>query len=158
MDQCRVCVDLSPYEHMKHGRKKGQTLHQVTTIELLKEIGTQVMKTLGSGHPERVYHRAMITALNKKKVPHRSEVLSPIYFMGEIVGVGRCDLVLEGIAVEIKANARHPRKALPQLRKYICNLSRTEKRRYSGLIINFNQKTCGVQTWFAQGFTPCKSE
>lgn len=116
-------------------------------MAMAREAAIHVMKELGSGHSERVYHRAMITALNKRRIAHRSEVLSPIYFMGEMVGVGRCDLVIQGVAVEIKANTKHPRKALPQLRKYTWSLSKTEKRPFVGLIINFNQKTNAVQTW-----------
>jgi len=114
-------------------------------ITILRAEAARVMKTLGVGHSERVYHRAMITALNKRKVAHRSEVLSPIYFMGETVGVGRCDLVINRVAVELKANTRHPRRSLPQLRKYIWSLSKTEKKTFSGIIINFNQKTRMVQ-------------
>ena len=116
-------------------------------VGFIQKMACTVMKALGVGHSERVYHRAMITALNKSRTPHRSEVLSPIYFMGETVGVGRCDLVIQGFAIEIKANTRHPRKALPQLRKYVWSLSKTEKRPYAGIIVNFNQKNRAVQTW-----------
>ena len=114
-------------------------------VNALQGHARRVMKTLGKGHSERVYHRAMITSLNKEGVLHRSEVLAPIYFMNEVVGVGRCDLVVGGLVVEIKANALHPSKASSQLQKYTWSLSRTEKRSFTGVIINFNQKTGGVQ-------------
>lgn len=130
---------------MKHGTHKRKTGPRM--VGFIENMARSVMRALGPGHSERVYHRAMITSLNKAKTPHRSEVLSPIYFMGETVGVARCDLVVRGFAVEIKANTRHPRKALPQLRKYIWSLSKTEKRPYAGIIINFNQKTRAVQAW-----------
>jgi len=105
------------------------------------------MSTLGKGHAERVYHRALITGLNAKRIPHRSEVLTPVYFMGEVVGMGRCDLVLGELAVEIKANRQNPQKASAQIKKYTMNLSQAEQRRYTGVVINFNQKQGGAQVW-----------
>ena len=49
----------------------------------LKGQSEYVMKILGIGHRESVYHRALITALNKAGISHRSEVACPIWFMGE---------------------------------------------------------------------------
>ncbi len=105
-----------------------------------------VMRSLGKGHRESVYHRAMIVSLNRAGVLHRSEVLSPIYFKGELVGVGRCDLVIGGLVVEIKANTLPPRKAVSQLQKYTKHLGKAERRVYRGLILNFNQKLGVPQT------------
>lgn len=104
------------------------------------------MKSLGTGYSENVYHRALITSLNRAGVPHRSEVQAPIYFKREIVGTGRCDLVIGPLIVEIKANRQPPTRVMPQLRKYAISLSRAERRQYRGIIINFNQKTGRVQT------------
>jgi GxxExxY protein len=112
----------------------------------LRGHAVAVMQQLGKGHRERVYHRAMITSLNQAGVQHRSEVPAPLYCMGEVVGVGRCDLVIGSLVVEIKANAQPPRCALSQLRKYTQNLGRAERRRYRGVIVNFNQNTGAVQT------------
>ena len=123
-----------------------------TTAAIVKKHALHIMKTLGKGHSERVYHRAMITSLNKAKVPHRSEVLSPIFFMGEVVGMGRCDLVIRDTAVEIKANALPPRSAIPQLRKYTQSLAKIEnKKNFFGLIINFNQRTGRTDTLWTNG-------
>lgn len=114
--------------------------------EALRGHACAVMRELGKGHRERVYHRAMITSLNQAGVHHRSEVPSPLYCMGEVVGVGRCDLVIGDLIVEIKANTLHPSKVLSQLQKYTQNLGRAEHRRYRGVILNFNQETGAVQT------------
>ena len=103
------------------------------------------MRVLGKGHTERVYHRAMITSLNRELVPHRSEVLAPIYFMREVVGFGRCDLIVGKLVVEFKANGRHPSKVSPQLQKYLDSLSVAERRRYTGVVLNFNQQSGRVQ-------------
>lgn len=115
------------------------------TMRILRDAAKQVMKTLGKGHTERVYHRAMITYLNKKGTAHRSEVLAPIYFLGEVVGFGRCDLIIQNMVVELKANVRCPSQCSPQLRKYISSMSATERTRFKGVIINFNQRSGAVE-------------
>lgn len=116
------------------------------TISKIRDHALHVMKKLGKGHSERVYHRALITLFNRVGVLHRSEVLTPIYFMDEMVGMGRCDLVVGNLAIEIKANSLHPSKATSQLHKYTCGLARAERRNMTGVIVNFNPKTGGVQT------------
>lgn len=100
-----------------------------------------MIKALGKGHSERVYHKAMITHFNRKRVMHRSEVIAPIVYLGEVVGFGRCDIVIGNLVVEFKANARCPKKTSPQLQKYLDSLTKGERRRFHGLVINFNQKT-----------------
>jgi GxxExxY protein len=117
------------------------------STELLHRHAKRVMMALGKGHSERVYHRAMITSLNRQGVLHRSEVISPIYFMGEVVGFGRCDLIIDDLIVEFKANIRAPSAASTQLKKYIESQQATEKRQFHGVVINFNQKTGGVDLW-----------
>lgn len=114
-------------------------------VESIRGHAVNVMKTLGKGHSERVYHKAMITSLNKKRIFHRSEVLAPIYFMGEVVGVGRCDLVVGDLVVEIKANSSPPETASAQLQKYTKSLARVEGREFTGIVVNFNQRTGTVQ-------------
>jgi GxxExxY protein len=125
--------------------KKTVSMHTLT-VKGLQDHAIRVMKSLGKGHTERVYHRAMITSLNKDGIRHRSEVQAPIFFMNEIVGTGRCDLVVGDLVVEIKANTMPPSSAASQLWKYTYSLARAEQCRYSGVILNFNQKTGVVQT------------
>lgn len=115
------------------------------SMRVIREAAKQVMDALGKGHSERVYHRALITLLNRKGVAHRSEVLTPIYFLGEVVGVGRCDLVIQNLVIELKAVNRCPITFSPQLRKYMINMGATERKRFNGIIINFNQKTGMVE-------------
>ena len=119
------------------------------------------MHVLGTGHSERVYHRALATSLGRTPIQFRSEVVTPIMYMGECVGTGRADLVLQGrqkgardmardLAVEIKANAKRPSQASGQLRKYLESLRRVEKRECAGVVINFNQST-GEVDWHVEG-------
>jgi GxxExxY protein len=100
-----------------------------------------VMRVLGTGHRENVYHRALITALNKAGIQHRSEVACPIWFMGECVGFGRADLVIDDVIIEIKANKSAPHKTSQQLEKYIVSLSQSERRCFQGIVVNFNQNS-----------------
>lgn len=72
------------------------------TVDLLRRMSQEVFQSLGVGHSERVYHRGMIAVLNSNRIFHRSEVTAPIYMHDEVVGVGRADLVVGKIAVEIK--------------------------------------------------------
>ena len=104
------------------------------------------MKVLGVGHKESVYHKALVTSLNRAGVAHRSEVVTPIMFMGECVGVGRADLVFGDCVVEIKANSRCPQRASGQLRKYMESLVKVERHASMvGVILNFNQVTGDVE-------------
>lgn len=127
-------------------KKRAQT---PSTAQSLRGHAIKVMRALGKGHSERVYHRAMITSLNRQRVHHRSEVIAPIYFMGEVVGFGRCDIVIGDLVVEFKANMRRPSGASPQLRKYMESQRATTKRKFRGLIVNFNQRTGTVEMLFA---------
>ena len=116
----------------------------VLAIDILKGHARHVMRVLGMGHRERIYHNALITALNRRGIPHRSEVACPIWFMGECIGVGRADLVIGDLIVEIKANKLPPTETSAQLRKYIQSLTRSERREFRGVVVNFNQKTGAV--------------
>ena len=128
---------------------------QCSLVQTLKQHASEAMSALGKGHTERVYHRAMITSLNRKLIPHRSEVITPICYLGEVVGFGRCDIVIGNLAVEFKANKRRPSKASPQLCKYLESLSTTGRTRYKGVVVNFNQRTGAVEV-HQQGVTARK--
>jgi len=104
-----------------------------------------VMKVLGVGHRENIYHKALSTSLNKSHIAHRSEVITPIMFMGECIGVGRADIVLDGVVVEIKAVSKCPSRTSGQIRKYMESLAKIEKTPCSGVVINFNQNSGKVE-------------
>ena len=130
--------------------------------QALREHAQEVMAVLGKGHSERVYHRAMITSLNRRQVPHRSEVITPIFFMGEVVGFGRCDILIGNLVVEFKANMRCPIKTSPQLQKYMESLRKTQKggtkKGLVGLVVNFNQRTGRVDMHHEQPKSKIKKE
>ena len=110
-------------------------------MEVLKGQARHVMHCLGRGHREAVYHAALVTALNHHQVLHRSEVPCPIWFMGQCIGMGRADLVIQDMVVEIKANKSPPEETSAQLQKYLQSLSKAEHKEFRGVVINFNQKS-----------------
>ena len=116
----------------------------VGAIDVLRGQANHVMRCLGKGHNERIYHNALITALNRRGVMHRSEVACPIWFMGECIGMGRADLVIDDVIVEIKANRLPPKETSAQLQKYLSSLAKAERRTFRGVVLNFNQKSGGV--------------
>lgn len=115
--------------------------------EVIRGQANHVMRCLGTGHTESVYHRALITAMNRAGVGHRSEVACPFVYMGECVGMGKADLVIDDVIVEIKANKLPPKETSPQLQKYVVSLSRAEKRNFKGMVLNFNQKSGSVDIY-----------
>jgi GxxExxY protein len=113
-------------------------------MEILKSSCRHIMRTLGTGHREAVYHAALITALNKARVFHRSETVCAITYLGETVGYGKADLILDDLVVELKATTRPPAESSGQLKKYVQSLTRSEQRPFRGVVINFNQRTTKV--------------
>ena len=103
---------------------------------------SRVMRSLGTGHRECVYHKALCASLSDKRVSHRSEVVTPIMFLGECVGIGRADIIIDNIVIEIKANSKKPGAASGQLKKYIESIKNVEgKKDVIGMVVNFNQNT-----------------
>jgi len=141
------------HKQPKHKTRKQHGRRKEGSIELLRRHARGVMQALGKGHTERVYHRAMITSLNSERVPHQSEVIAPIYFMGEVVGFGRCDIVIGNLVVEFKANTACPKRTSHQLQKYLesmraTNTLKKQRRPLHGVVVNFGQRTGAVEVLF----------
>lgn len=138
--------------------------HTGMTLALLN-YARHAMRVLGTGHSERVYHRALATSLGKSNIAFRSELVTPIIFQGEVVGMGRADLVIQGsppgrqagpdLVVEIKANSRLPAQASGQLRKYLESLRAVEHRECVGVVLNFNQTNAQVEIHVDSNAKPC---
>ena len=111
-------------------------------------LARHVMLVLGKGHREHVYGKALEVGLNKAGIRYRSEICCPILFMGEIIGHGRADFIVEDIVIEIKANKTPPAEASDQLAKYLKSLNHVEKKNYRGLILNFNQSSGKVEVYY----------
>lgn len=92
----------------------------IVTAHTLVEICREVFADLGVGHCERVYHKGIISILNQREIFHRSEVVTPIYFNGDVVGTGRADLVVGRYAIELKAVERPPSKVSGKFFALFC--------------------------------------
>jgi len=112
-----------------------------TDMDLIRECAEHVMGSLGTGHRESVYHKAMMVRFNHMGVQYRSEVVTPVMFMGECVGIGRADLILGDTIVEIKAVSSCPKGVSGQVKKYVESMEAVCSRQCEGVVVNFNQST-----------------
>ena len=111
------------------------------TERAIREIADDVYTTLGSGHNEVVYHRAMEVGLRiqKFKIQYESERVVELRYKGHYVGRGSADLIVgtgdDSTVVELKAVAESVgRPEEHQLRNYMKVLGIK-----AGLLIDFQQ-------------------
>lgn len=105
------------------------------TIDQISELGREVYAEIGTGHAEAVYQKAMEVALRIAGVPYEPQRDVPVMFKGHQVGRGIADLVLDDLAIELKAVSVVGAGDEAQLRNYMTGLSR------NGLLMNFGQPT-----------------
>lgn len=78
----------------------------------------EVHNTLGAGHLEKIYQRALATALENKGISFREQVSRDIVFQGKVKG--RLDfLVEEKIVIEIKRTSYFNPADFEQLQQYL---------------------------------------
>ena len=73
---------------------------------LVLDCAHSVFDTIGPGHSEAVYHRALEVALRLAGIQYETERILPIVFRGHVVGNFRCDIVLDDLVIELKAVSR----------------------------------------------------
>jgi len=105
---------------------------------VIQRLANNVMSSLGKGHREAIYHRALETAFNHEGIHYRTRVDCPIFFLGDCVGVGQADLIVDDLIIELKVVSRIPAGVSDQIRKYVGSLLQTEKKQYHGILLNFN--------------------
>lgn len=67
----------------------------------------EVHSILGSGFLEAVYQAALEKELTLRGIPFQHQVELPVLYKGEVIGIYKADLVIDGkFVVEIKAVAR----------------------------------------------------
>lgn len=92
-----------------------------------------VYNTLGYGHKEQVYHKALSKELTELKISYKTESALAVKYKGEIVGNYRPDLVIEGkIILELKAVEFMPKIYETQLIHYLKTTGFQ-----LGLLVNF---------------------
>lgn len=125
----------------------GDFIHQIEVC------AKSVYESLGTGHSESVYHRAMEVELRFHDICYESKVTLPIVHRGLTVGYGEADLIVyernvdgtvavPGVIVELKAVTHEPREVeRAQLMGYLRSRGWPDA---SGVIINFRQP-CGAK-------------
>ena len=98
----------------------------------MRHLLTEVFDTLGPGHTESVYHRALEVAMRLENIQYDSEVVVPVLFRNHIVGNIRCDVIVDGVILELKAVSRLNDDHRQQLRNYLKILNKP-----LGLLVNF---------------------
>ena len=79
-----------------------------------------VYNTLGYGHSERAYQRAVATALRAASLSFREQVYTPLTYRNVKVGSSYFDFLIEGkIILELKRGDRFAKSHLDQLLQYL---------------------------------------
>jgi len=95
----------------------------------------EVYNTLGSGHKEQVYQKALARELEERKISYKKEESLDVKYKGEKVGNYRPDFVIENkIIIEIKAVEFMPKSYEDQLIHYLKTTGYKV-----GLLVNFGQ-------------------
>ena len=96
-------------------------------------IAQHVYKSIGNGHSEAIYHRAMEVGLRKGGLKYESEKIVPVTYDQHVVGNVRIDLVInDDSIVELKSIAGIKQKEMTQLENYMELTGANE-----GIVINF---------------------
>ncbi len=102
----------------------------------------EVHKELGPGFQEKVYHNALKVLFEERDIKYESEKEFDVFFHGKKVGVFRCDLLIEQIAiVELKSVTG----IMPILfRNQLISYLKASKIK-TGLLINFGNQSCQIK-------------
>jgi len=100
-----------------------------------------VHNDLGSGHKESVYKNALAKEFKKENILYKEEVVLPVKYKNENVGVYRADFIVDNkILLEIKAVEFMPKTYETQLLYYLKSTG------YNlGLLINFGAKKVQIR-------------
>lgn len=93
----------------------------------------EVYNTLGSGHKEQVYQKALEKEFEERKIPYKKEENLDVNYKGKRVGNYRPDLIVEDkLIIELKAVEFMPKSYEEQLIHYLKTTGFP-----IGLLVNF---------------------
>lgn len=96
----------------------------------------EVFKSLGFGHPEKVYQKAMAILFDEKKIPYTKEEYVPVKFRDILLRKQFIDFVVEEkIVVELKKNFHFSKAHIDQVLGYM-----KEKKIKLAILINFGKE------------------
>lgn len=112
---------------------------QIKNIKLIKEIAHDVYNSLGSGHPEVVYDKAMQVGLQLEKIDYESQKVIELKYKDHYVGENYPDIVVNfgknKLILEFKAVSGNIGPAEEQQLKTYMEILKIKH----GLLINFQQ-------------------
>lgn len=99
----------------------------------LQNIVNEIVKELGPGHRECVYHRAFEIELRNRWINYECEVVVPVFYKGHFISHLRLDLVIaKTYIVELKATKSLKDDDVSQLKRYMKATGIPK-----GLLVNF---------------------
>ncbi len=108
-------------------------------LNIVKRIARDVYRSLGSGHPEVVYDRAMQVGLRLAKIKYENQKVVELTYKNHYVGEGYPDIVInfgaDKAVIELKAIGGTMGPAEEQQLKTYMKILRIKR----GLLINFQQ-------------------
>jgi GxxExxY protein len=82
----------------------------------------EVYNTLGHGHPEKTYQRAVAVALKKAGLKFVEQLYVPVVFGGKVVGKNYFDFLIEDkIVLEIKRGDYFVKAHIEQVYQYLIS-------------------------------------
>ncbi len=82
-----------------------------------------VMNEIGYGHKEHIYQKAIPIALSNRNIPYKEQVRVKIVMMGEHVGSGYIDFLIdERLVLEIKSSYSFRSADFQQIQRYLKTL------------------------------------
>jgi len=80
----------------------------------------EVYNSIGSGHPEKYYQKALALSFKKARLSFQEQVYYPLEFEGEVIGRNYLDFVIKKqVVVEIKKNGRFSKSNIDQVLRYL---------------------------------------
>lgn len=83
-------------------------------------LSFDVHNSLGSGHIEKLYQKALAELLQKENISFKEQVYSPVSFNGKIIGKYFLDFLIEDkIIIEIKKGNKFSKQNIDQVVNYL---------------------------------------
>jgi len=97
----------------------------------------EVYNTLGHGHPEKTYQRAIAVALLEAGLKFIEQLYAPVVFQGKVVGKNYFDFLIENkVVLEIKKGDYFVKSHIDQVYQYLVS-----KNLQLGILAYFAPKT-----------------
>lgn len=130
-----------------------QLIYQELTYKIRKGL-FNVFNSLGFGHKENIYQKAIEIEFTKLNIPFKSEAELKVSYDGSVIGNYRADFLIDDkIVLEIKALDFLPKSSETQLVNYLKSTG------YKlGIIVNFGSPRLYIKRLIWTDLNPRKSK